>query len=276
MVKWGFAGVGILLVFIWSIILGLQLMGTDNGTGAILETDVSKNSGRYLISVPESRTQSFGDSPPGSETSMIPVHGGEKNGDDRMARKEHKGSDFFSAEVSDLKDHGVDDADSSEEVSAAFEEIIVWDEAPAGEKMSDMDRMEAVSDLSAEVKEIRKKDVEVKKRPLLKEIRFDASAGRLVIIAGAAIHDVESFSLENPRRIVLDLKGLESPYRSEQRIDIDSLHITRVRHFAHQDRLRIVLDMQKGWKGSYQTEPMDAGLGVLLVAMDGIPEMRAQ
>ncbi|TYT73394.1 AMIN domain-containing protein [Desulfobotulus mexicanus] len=270
MVKWGFAGVGILLVFIWSLILGLQLMGSTNGTVAILETDVSKNSGRYLVSVPESRNQSFGDSFTGEE-SLALVHEGKEDLPYLMAYEENKDNHQLSAEVSGMSGHGKNDMESSYLTGGSAEtegEVSSSEKIPVDLNINAMEGMELLSGISGEVKEIRKKDVEVRKRPLLKEIRFDDSSGRLVIIAGAAIHDVKTFTLENPRRIVLDLNNMESPYRSEQRMDLDSMHISSVRHFAHEDRVRIVLDMQEGWKGSYQKEPIDSGLEVVLVLMD--------
>lgn len=78
--------------------------------------------------------------------------------------------------------------------------------------------------------------------------------------ADGAISDYKSFTLDNPPRIVFDLYHLKSPYQKEQIISVASKWVTRIRHFAHPDRLRLVLETHKGYLSKYVAVPRDTGL----------------
>lgn len=69
-----------------------------------------------------------------------------------------------------------------------------------------------------------------------------AEAGVLLHLeANGMLSSAETFTLENPDRLVVDLPGIESGVTKE-RISIDSQWVSRVRIGSHPDKLRVVLD----------------------------------
>ena len=78
--------------------------------------------------------------------------------------------------------------------------------------------------------------------------------------ADGAINDYKSFTLDRPPRIVFDLYHLKSPYNTEQTISVGSPWVTRIRHFAHPDRVRLVLETRKPYLSEYSALTVDTGL----------------
>ncbi|WP_167320827.1 type IV pilus secretin PilQ [Desulfosudis oleivorans] len=72
----------------------------------------------------------------------------------------------------------------------------------------------------------------------------DADALDITILADGAITDHKLRILKAPPRIVYDLPGIRSTHAGEQRIAVDSAIAGRVRHFAHPDYLRVVVDLK--------------------------------
>jgi hypothetical protein len=56
------------------------------------------------------------------------------------------------------------------------------------------------------------------------------------------VDEVDSFVLENPARLVIDLRGVES-FRTEPLIDFGGERVARVRLGRHRDRVRVVVDV---------------------------------
>ena len=80
------------------------------------------------------------------------------------------------------------------------------------------------------------------------------------IIADGTIKDYESFTLDQPPRIVFDLYALRSPYKAQQIIEVGSKWVKRVRHFGHPDKVRLVLETTKNYQKKYSAFPKDTGL----------------
>ena len=79
--------------------------------------------------------------------------------------------------------------------------------------------------------------------------------------ADGTIKNYKSFAIEKaPPRIVYDLYGLKSPYKGEQRIAVKSDRVTRVRHFGHSDKVRVVVETQKAYLSKHGASPVDNGL----------------
>ncbi len=90
--------------------------------------------------------------------------------------------------------------------------------------------------------------------PLKKNIAINVKAN-------GTIKNYKSFTIkETPPRIVYDLYGLKSPYEGEQRIVVKSDWVTRIRHFGHADKVRIVLETKKAYLNKYSATPVDNGL----------------
>ncbi len=78
--------------------------------------------------------------------------------------------------------------------------------------------------------------------------------------ADGVINDYKSFTLDRPPRIVFDLYNLKSPYETHQIVSVASPWIQRIRHFAHPDKVRLVLETQKSYLSKYSAFPDETGL----------------
>ncbi len=82
------------------------------------------------------------------------------------------------------------------------------------------------------------------------------------IKADGAIKEYKSFTLSKPPRIVLDLAGLASPYKKEQRLAVGSEMVQQVRHCIHKGYVRVVLDVSHEALSEYKAVPVYDGLVV--------------
>ncbi len=83
----------------------------------------------------------------------------------------------------------------------------------------------------------------------------------ITVKADGTISNFESFTIsEIPPRIVYDLYKLKSPFKGEQRIAVKSDQISKIRHFGHPDKIRIVLETNKANLSKYTARPVDNGM----------------
>ena len=83
----------------------------------------------------------------------------------------------------------------------------------------------------------------------------------ITIKADGTITDYKSFTIsETPPRIVYDIYKLKSPFKGEQRIAVKSDPVRKIRHFAHPDKIRIVLETNKAYLSNYTARPVDNGM----------------
>ncbi len=83
----------------------------------------------------------------------------------------------------------------------------------------------------------------------------------ITIKADGTITNFKSFTIsETPPRIVYDIYKLKSPFEGEQRIAVKSDQVRKIRHFAHPDKIRIVLETNKASLSKYTARPVDNGL----------------
>ncbi len=92
------------------------------------------------------------------------------------------------------------------------------------------------------------------------EVTEDAGRVSVKIKADGAVTEYKSFTLTGPPRIVLDLAGLASSHKKEQRLDVDSDMVHKIRHFAHPDYLRVVLDVDELYLSDFKATSVDDGL----------------
>lgn len=90
---------------------------------------------------------------------------------------------------------------------------------------------------------------------------------QIAVAADGAVSDFKSFTLASPPRIVFELMGLNSPYQAEQFIRVDSPWVKKVRHFAHPEKLRLVVDTTAPYLASFSAHPVETGL-VIRVGAD--------
>jgi type IV pilus assembly protein PilQ len=82
----------------------------------------------------------------------------------------------------------------------------------------------------------------------------------ITVTADGAIRNYKSFTLENPPRIVFELFGLESPFTGEQDLPVKSSWVKKVRHYASQEKLRVVIDTTEGNLARFSAWPSETGL----------------
>jgi type IV pilus assembly protein PilQ len=81
------------------------------------------------------------------------------------------------------------------------------------------------------------------------------------VTADGTIKNYQSFAMEGPpARIVVDMPGLRSAYQGEQRIAVNSEWVSRIRHFGHSDKVRMVLETKKSYLAKFSASPVDNGL----------------
>jgi len=92
---------------------------------------------------------------------------------------------------------------------------------------------------------------------------IDEAGGVTVKVKGdGTIKNFKSFTLKGPPRIVLDLAGLTSPYKKEQRQTVDSDTVQKVRYCGHPGYLRLVMDVAPNFLSDYKAVPVYDGLKV--------------
>lgn len=97
------------------------------------------------------------------------------------------------------------------------------------------------------------------------EVRSQERAGvlELEILAGAPIRDFLSFTLEDPRRIVIDLPGSWRVLMPAQ-VGLNHYLASRLRVGRHTDRVRLVIDAALDTDREPRIEPSEEGLMVRL------------
>jgi hypothetical protein len=78
--------------------------------------------------------------------------------------------------------------------------------------------------------------------------------------ADGLIKEYQSFSMNNPARIVLDMPNMKSPYKTEKKIAVDSKWVKRIRYFGHPGKLRLVLETHSDYLSKYRIDPTETGL----------------
>ncbi|MBI9083928.1 MAG: type IV pilus secretin PilQ [Desulfobacterales bacterium] len=84
----------------------------------------------------------------------------------------------------------------------------------------------------------------------------------VTIFANGPIADYNSFSLKNPARIVFDLHNLDSPFKGEQIVSVESPWVKRVRHYRDADKLRVVLDTENQYLNAFSAAATEKGLRI--------------
>ncbi len=88
------------------------------------------------------------------------------------------------------------------------------------------------------------------------------SSIKISINADGMIKDYKALTIDNPARIVFDLFNMQSPYKTEQSVPVDSKWVKRVRHYGYPNRVRVVLDTTSEYLSAFSARPVDKGLSV--------------
>lgn len=97
------------------------------------------------------------------------------------------------------------------------------------------------------------------------------------ILADGTIRDFTAFTISEPPRIVFDLHHLSSTYSGLQNVEVDSLHVETIRHFAYPEKIRLVVDTKSEYLNAYTSMPVENGLRISIGAktpLETTPEVR--
>lgn len=100
---------------------------------------------------------------------------------------------------------------------------------------------------------------------------------RLHVAADGTIRNYSSFTLEQPARIVFDIPGVSSPHKREQTIAVHRPGVRTVRYFGDSQKLRLVIDTDSPYLGSYSETPVPDGLEITVaeksISVDSPPKI---
>ncbi len=88
----------------------------------------------------------------------------------------------------------------------------------------------------------------------------DANHAVVEVTANGAIKNYKSFTLQHPPRIVFELLDLESSHKGEKAVSIGENVVTRARHYAYPDKVRLVIDTKSSCLNNYKAVPTESGL----------------
>ncbi len=83
---------------------------------------------------------------------------------------------------------------------------------------------------------------------------------KVFVGADGAITNYKAFTIKSPARIIFDIFNLQSPYKNEKIVKVDSPWVETVRYFGYPDRLRLVLETKQQYLSAFSAYPVDNGL----------------
>lgn len=83
---------------------------------------------------------------------------------------------------------------------------------------------------------------------------------KVFVGADGMITNYKTFTIESPPRIVFDIFNVESPYKNEKQVPVNTSWVSRVRYRGYEDRLRVVLDTKSQFLDRFNAYPANNGL----------------
>lgn len=113
-------------------------------------------------------------------------------------------------------------------------------------------------------------ETEVKEASKFEDIKIIEEDGylRIKVLADGTIKKYNSFTLNNPPRIVFDLVNISSPYKKVQKLDLNNKWAKSLRHYDNSSRLRLVIDSRSQWLNNYGSHDTADGLEILIGKRD--------
>lgn len=87
---------------------------------------------------------------------------------------------------------------------------------------------------------------------------------RITIKADQRVDNYNAFTLDDPARIVFDFPGMRSFSRRVQRIPATTKWASRIRHFGHPDKVRLVIDTTTAYLNAFTARPFHGGLDIIV------------
>jgi hypothetical protein len=99
---------------------------------------------------------------------------------------------------------------------------------------------------------------------ILKEVQVASHGAGVAVYLWVDGHmgNYKTFTIDDPlpARIVVDLVGLRSAFRGEQKIPVEGNIVKLVRHFGHPDKVRVVVETEKAYLKDFSVEPVENGI----------------
>jgi hypothetical protein len=103
----------------------------------------------------------------------------------------------------------------------------------------------------------------------LKEVIVTPQGGGVTVHmrVDGQVKNYKAFTIDDPpaAMIVVDLPGLRSAFRGEQKIPVEGGIVKLVRHFGHPEKVRVVVETEKAHLKDFSVEPVENGI-VLKIA----------
>ncbi len=162
-------------------------------------------------------------------------------------------------------------------VSVPKEGAVAADAELAVEEFAETD--ELIAEPAAETAEIDiidvLDDIPVEETPtpsvpatMLADITLSTSGGETVISlqGDGNFENIDDFILDDPERLVIDLKGVKSNVGAKSRIAVDEGLVASVRTGSHTDKARVVVDFTPGSSPNYRLDRRNDGLDIVVSA----------
>jgi hypothetical protein len=99
---------------------------------------------------------------------------------------------------------------------------------------------------------------------VLKEVNVTTHGGAVTVHlrVDGQVKNYKTFTIDAPppAMIVVDLLGLRSAFRGEQKIPVEGNIVKLVRHFGHPDKVRVVVETEKAHLKDFSVEPVENGI----------------
>ena len=99
---------------------------------------------------------------------------------------------------------------------------------------------------------------------VLKEVNVTSQGSGVTVHmrVDGQVKNYKTFTIDAPppAMIVVDLLGLRSAFRGEQKIPVEGNIVKLVRHFGHPDKVRVVVETEKAHLKDFSVEPVENGI----------------
>ena len=99
---------------------------------------------------------------------------------------------------------------------------------------------------------------------ILKEVNVTSQGSGVTVHmrVDGQVKNYKTFTIDEPptAMIVVDLMGLRSAFRGEQKIPVEGNIVKLVRHFGHPDKVRVVVETEKAHLKEFSVEPVENGI----------------
>ena len=108
---------------------------------------------------------------------------------------------------------------------------------------------------------------------VLKEVNVAARGGGVAVHMGVDgnVENYKTFTIDDPSpaRIVVDLMGIRSAFRGEQKIPVEGNIVKQVRHLGHPDKVRVVVETEKVYLKDFSLKPVENGMVLQVGGLTG-------